>query len=83
MIHVSREFTPMTIRINNKNDAELIEHALELLLREAEAGRSKWFGLYRDKPTGEERETAQSIRNMLTAINPHRWINKPLFSTGL
>lgn len=71
----------MTIRITNKTDAELLENALELLLREAEKGRSRWFGLHKEQPTNEEREAAMSIRNMLTAINPHRWINKPLLNS--
>lgn len=72
----------MTIHIRSKEDADLLESALELLLKEAELGRSRWWKISRELPTEEERGTALSVRNMLTALNPHRWVNKSLFKQG-
>ncbi len=70
-MRVSREFQPITIRIDREDEARVIEDALLLLIKDCmKRGGSTWFGMKDVQLSDKEKEYRFMTRRILEAINP-------------
>jgi hypothetical protein len=78
-MRLERSFQPFTIYVETKEEARILEDALETLVKTVQNKGGSWWAGWRDKPlTGEQQYYRAQINKLRFLINPDLK-NRPLF----
>ena len=80
-MRVSKQFQPITITIETKEEADIFEEALETLLKVTEKRGGSWWSGYKDvKLSPEQMRYRATINHIRFALNP-ALKDRPMFMT--